>query len=258
MKNKKNYFLIVLGWILIVMGFLGFISVISGFHPNPIAGYIAYALFAIGGFFLIKYGNRKSVFKRNDINVTQFKTLTIGTQTWSSSNLNVSTFSNGDAILEAKTAVEWIRAGENGKPAWCCYENNLENVKIYGKLYNWFAVKDIRRIAPKGWHIPSDAEWTILIDNLGASAGTKMKSNYGWYRDGNGTNESGFDGLPGGLRQSNGSFNDNFRYGLWWSTTESDTHTTDALCCGLYNDDGNVGRGVNYKRIGLSVRCLMN
>jgi uncharacterized protein (TIGR02145 family) len=110
------------------------------------------------------------------------KSVQIGTQTWTTENLNVSTFRNGDPIMEAKTNEEWEQAGENKQPAWCYYENDPKNGAKYGKLYNWFAVNDPRGLAPAGFHIPTDAEWTILSTFLGgeSTAGKKMKSLSGW------------------------------------------------------------------------------
>ena len=108
--------------------------------------------------------------------------VTIGTQTWTSKNLNVSKFRNGEAIPLAKTTAEWELALDKKQPAWCYYENKGENGTTYGKLYNWYAVTDPRGLAPNGYHIPTDAEWTILTDYLGGDtiAGTKMKSTSGW------------------------------------------------------------------------------
>jgi uncharacterized protein (TIGR02145 family) len=106
------------------------------------------------------------------------QTVTIGTQVWMTKNLNVATFRNGDPIPEAKTDEEWERAGAEGKPAWCYYNNDPKNGTKYGKLYNWYAVNDPRGLAPSGYHVPPDAEWTILTDYLGGEydAGTKVKS----------------------------------------------------------------------------------
>ena len=106
----------------------------------------------------------------------------IGTQVWTSKNLEVSTFRNGEAIPEAKSKEEWAKAGVNRQPAWCYYDNDPNNGKKYGKLYNWYAVNDSRGLAPKGYYIPSDAEWTVLTDFLGGDgkAGEKMKSKSGW------------------------------------------------------------------------------
>jgi len=181
--------------------------------------------------------------------------VTIGTQVWTSTNLDVSTFRNGDPIPQAKTDAEWKGAGENKQPAWCYYYNDPSNGTKYGKLYNWYAVNDPRGLAPKGYHIPTDAEWTKLSDYLGGSgAGTKMKSTSGWKNDGNGNNSSGFSGLPGGSRSSNGTFNNVGSYGYWWSSTENTT--TSAWCRNLYYFDGGVSRDSYYKQYGVSVRCL--
>ena len=108
--------------------------------------------------------------------------ITIGTQTWTNKNLDVSTFRNGEAIPEAKSKEEWSKAGDNETAAFCYYEYDSKNGKVYGKLYNWYAVNDSRGLAPKGYHVPSDDEWTILTDFLGGSdiAGKKMKSKDGW------------------------------------------------------------------------------
>lgn len=150
------------------------------------------------------------------------KTIIIGQQVWMAENLNVDKFQNGDPILEAKTSEEWTNAGLDGKPAWCCYNNDPKNCERYGKLYNSFAINDPRGLVPEGWHIPTDLEWTLLTDYLGGEslAGPKMKFTNFWSENGNGTNESGFSGLPGGSRPLDGTF-DVFGYaGYWWVSTK--------------------------------------
>jgi uncharacterized protein (TIGR02145 family) len=160
---------------------------------------------------------------------SDFKTVKIGKQEWAAENLNVSNFRNGDAIPEAKNNEDWINAYENGKPVWCYYNYDPQNGKKYGKLYNWFVVKDSRGLAPAGWHIPTDAEWIQLMTFLGGDnfnlANKKMKTTTGWDNKyvGNGTNESGFSGLPGGTVNYEGNFYGIGRYGLWWSSTEEST-----------------------------------
>jgi len=187
--------------------------------------------------------------------ITYAQFVTIGTQVWMTKNLDVSTFRNGDPIPQAKTDEEWKKAGENKQPAWCYYNNDPANGAKYGKLYNWYAVNDSRGLAPVGYHIPSDAEWTKLTDFLGGNevAGTKMKSTDGWKGNGNGTNESGFSGLPGGYRSNYGSFSYVGDYGTWWSSSED--LTLSAWNRALSYDDGSVGRN-NYVKVGFSVRCL--
>jgi uncharacterized protein (TIGR02145 family) len=183
------------------------------------------------------------------------QTVKIGKQKWMTHNLDVSTFRNGDVIPEAKTEAEFKKAGDNKKPAWCYYGNDPENGKKYGKLYNWFVVNDSRGLAPAGFHIPSDAEWTKLSDNLGSMtvAGKKMKSKSEWKVDSNSTNSSGFSGLPGGY-----SYNGEFYFigstGKWWSSTEDYTYY--AWFRGLYDISINMTRYYSYKIDGYSVRCL--
>jgi len=184
------------------------------------------------------------------------QTVTIGTQVWMTKNLDVSTFRNGDPIPQAKTDEEWVKAGDNKQPAWCYYENDPANGAKYGKLYNWYAVSDSRGLAPVGYHVPSDAEWEKLVDYLGGEgkAGDKMKSKQGWAEDGNGTNSSGFSGLPGGTRYNYGAFIYIGEYGYWWSFTENNTN--DAWNCYLSFNYGDVSRNNLNKEEGFSVRCL--
>jgi len=184
------------------------------------------------------------------------QTVTIGKQVWMTKNLDVATFRNGDSIPHAKTNEEWTKAGENQQPAWCYYHNDPAKGVKYGRLYNWYAVNDSRGLAPTGWHIPSDAEWTKLTDFLGgeAVAGKKMKSKSGWKENGNGTNTSGFSGLPGGARYSGGSFFNVGYDGYWWSSTEN--NTSHAWSRNLNYSSGFVFRYSNYKLNGFSVRCL--
>ena len=182
----------------------------------------------------------------NNANAQQ---ITIGAQTWASANLNVTTFRNGDAIPEAKTWEAWDKA----EPAWCYYENDPANGEKYGRLYNWYAVIDPRGLAPKGWHVPSNDEWKILIDLLGGvnAAYTKMKSTNGWARDSVGSNESGFGSLPGGSCNSAQSFGGIGYASKWWSSTEYSSSTAWYLVISgtIYNSDDD-------KLSGLSVRCL--
>ena len=182
--------------------------------------------------------------------------VTIGQQVWMTKNLTVATFRNGDPIPEAKTDAEWQAAGENQQPAWCYYENESTNGTKYGKLYNWYAVNDPRGLAPEGYHVPTDAEWTQLSDYLGGEdvAGKKMKSTSGWIENGNGSNESGFNGLPGGSRFYNGTFNSLGSLGYWWSASE--VVTDYAYYRYLYHVNDDLFRLNLSKGEGFSVRCL--
>lgn len=192
------------------------------------------------------------------------QTVTIGTQVWMTKNLDVATFRNGEPIPQAKTDEEWTKAGENQQPAWCYYDNDPANDAKYGKLYNWYAVTDSRGLAQVGYHVPTDAEWSILTEYLGGDvpAGTKMKSKSGWnsvntgngLKSGNGTNTSGFSGLPGGLRYASGKFDDVGEFGNWWSSSESGPSNAWSRDLGYYRVD--FFRSNLYKELGFSVRCV--
>jgi uncharacterized protein (TIGR02145 family) len=191
------------------------------------------------------------------VNVKGQKTVTIGKQIWMTENLTVDKFRNGDSIPKAKTDKEWANAKNNKQPAWCYYDNDSANGAIYGKLYNWYAVNDIRGLAPKGYHVPSDSDWTQLSDLLGKNlAAIKMKSKSGWKKDHNGTNESGFSALPGGYR---GLF-DNSLYigsiGQWWSSTENTILGAETRF--LYYNNGYLIKKNEFKGAGFSVRCLLD
>ncbi|MEY3048663.1 MAG: hypothetical protein RL365_701 [Bacteroidota bacterium] len=195
-------------------------------------------------------------------NKPKSKEVKIGNQIWMTENLNVETFRNGDIVPEAKSAKDWLYAAKNKKPAWCYYENDLSNGKCYGKLYNWYALTDSRGLAPKGWHIPTYAEWSTLIDFLGGweNALSKMKSPSGWDNEGNGSNKSGFFALPGGFRYDDGSFSDIGFMGYWWSATDTNTRLPETAY--TINLDSFEGGGVTdynlYKNNGLSIRCIKN
>jgi len=178
-------------------------------------------------------------------------------QEWMEENLNVGIFRNGDSIPEAKTNEEWIKAGENKQPAWCYYDNDPTNGEKYGRLYNWYAVKDPRGLAPAGYKIPSYSDWEELVLKYGGQkfAGQALKNTTGWAEDGNGTNESGFSGLPGGLRNWDGIFDKIEKFGNWWSSSE-DVSSTNAWISSLDQKARKVYSHYYHKGVGLSVRCL--
>jgi uncharacterized protein (TIGR02145 family) len=182
-------------------------------------------------------------------------TVTIGTQVWAAANLNVNVFRNGDSIPEARTPQEWVAAGESGKPAWCYYNNDPASGLKYGKLYNWYAVNDPRGLEPDGWALSSDADWAELAYYSGGQkvAGTKMKTTSGWSEGNNGTNESGFTGLPGGYRIENGTFLNQGSIGTWWSSTGSNSRSA---IDHYLAQSGSLGRSSSPMQRGESVRCI--
>ena len=179
-------------------------------------------------------------------------------QVWMIRNLDVVTYRNGDTIPQVADPVQWegLTTG-----AWCWFDNDSATyAATYGRLYNWYAVNDPRGLAPQGWHIPSDAEWTTLTDCLGGEdvAGGKMKAVSSLWASSNvgATNSSGFTGLPGGLINFDGSFNSVGFAACWWSKTQTDSNPTEAWYRYLYYFTPVATRSSYLKSIGLSVRCV--
>ena len=183
--------------------------------------------------------------------------IVIGSYTWMTKNLNVSSFSNGDPIQEAKSAEEWIRLGASGIPAWCYYENDSNNDWVYGKLYNWFAVSDPRGLAPKGWYIPTHDDWGVLVNDLGGEegVGTKLKSNSDWYSNGRGDNSSGLNFMASGIRNEKGEFVVKGTMTILWSYDGFDKEDGWVRALSLENNKSFV-EGSMLKQYGMSVRCM--
>jgi len=190
-----------------------------------------------------------------DIDGNQYPVVEIGNQCWTKENLKTAKYADGSVIPNVTSDAQWpgLTTG-----AWCNYENSAGNDALYGKLYNWYTVADPRNVCPAGWHVPTDAEWTILTDFLGGElvAGGKMKTTTGWQAPNSGvTNESGFSGLPGGFRYDyDGTFGSVGTTGYWWCSSEYGPD--DAWRRHLYYLYGLAYRNYGNKRFGLSVRCL--
>jgi uncharacterized protein (TIGR02145 family) len=192
-----------------------------------------------------------------DIDGNTYETVQIGSQIWMKENLRTTKYANGDVIPNVTDGNQWSNLTTG---AWSCYSNDNQYQNIYGNLYNWFAVADQRNICPTGWHVPSDVEWTTLIDYLGdlSVTGGKMKSTDTYWQSPNqdATNQSGFSGLPGGLRDYDGTFIYIGYNGYWWDSSEAFTNLVwYHLLTYLH---GAVNYNYYYKESGLSVRCLKN
>lgn len=182
--------------------------------------------------------------------------VTIGTQRWATRNLDVATYRNGDPIPQVTDPTAWANLTTG---AWCYYNNDPANGAIYGKLYNWYAVNDSRGLAPEGWHVPSDAEWTTLTTFLGGTsvAGGKLKETgtTHWNSPNTGaTNETGFTALPGGYRPGTGIFADNGYSCTLWSSSANGNNL--AWQMQLLSNGNSFNRGSNYKNLGFSVRLI--
>jgi uncharacterized protein (TIGR02145 family) len=209
-----------------------------------------------------------------------YSTVSIGAQCWTTTNLKVTKFDDGSLIpdLTSSTSNPWATSGARTEYV---AGGVAGYVGTFGYLYNWYAVNDLRKLCPAGWHVPTDAEWTIMIQTLDPSqlvtnvnvltftgvqsstAGTVMKSTVtnssigsglGWNPGSPGTNTSGFSALPGGYRSAGGSFNFIRINAVFWSATENGTN----FAWGRYLNVGNsnVDRDFSNRSVGASVRCL--
>ena len=181
-----------------------------------------------------------------------YETVQIGEQCWFAENLRAENYKNGDFISANLDNSEWTSTTSG---ATVFYGDDVSSLQAYGRLYNWHAVDDARSLCPNAWRIPSDGDWTVLTDFLGgsATAGAQMKTTDGWNGDGDGANSSGFSGLPGGSRASNGNFYLAGSSGYWWSATPYGSSAWYRIVS--YNDDS-VNRNFAYHRNGYSVRCV--
>lgn len=228
----------------------------------------------------------------SDIDGNEYSLTDIASTTWTTENLRVQRFSNGDTILLANTKSEWITATNNKIPACAYYDFDPANGNEHGLLYNWHAVNDARGLAPDGFHIPSREEYLTVIDTLGGDvhAGNSMKSSNGWkdnwpfglkslrfkkhndgtpYHVGNGTNSSGFNALPSGGINSQGESEYMGIFGHYWTTTAPERTALDdkynqpdkAYFFDLKYHEGGCGEGsahwgIFFQSDGMSVRCV--
>ena len=185
-----------------------------------------------------------------------YPTLDLQNQCWMGSNLRTNRFANGDFIPFPLTTSGWSTTTTT--PAHALYNNDPANDSLFGRMYNWFAVTDTRGICPTGWHLPSDAEWTTLTTALGGTgvAGHAVKSTTGWASAGNGSNSSGFNGLPAGFRRETGVFEGLGSHTYWWSSTGLGLTPSNAYFRRASFNASNLFRDNNLKRLGLSIRCL--
>jgi uncharacterized protein (TIGR02145 family) len=155
-----------------------------------------------------------------DIDNNHYRIVQIGSQIWMAENLRTIRYNNGSAIPLVTDVIEWMSITT---PGFCWYNNDAATYYTYGALYNWYTV-NTGNLAPDGWHVPTDAEWTTLTNYIGGEsvAGGKLKekgtTHWNWPNS-LATNETGFTGLPGGYRIKEGLFGELQSSGYWWSST---------------------------------------
>jgi uncharacterized protein (TIGR02145 family) len=199
-----------------------------------------------------------------------YKTIVIGNREWMAENLKTTTYRNGDPIVSGLSATQW--AGTTSG-AWAHYNGDASLDCPYGKLYNFYACSDARQLCPTGWHIPTDGEWSALINQFDPSAqgginwsnfaGGPLKST-GTIQAGTGlwngpntgaTNASGFSALPGGFITIMGASNNSAINGYYWTSNE--VNSTTGYGRSFYHDPGSVIQTANFgKRSGMSIRCI--
>jgi len=191
-----------------------------------------------------------------DIDGNVYHTVTIGTQVWMVENLKVTRYNDGTAIPYVPDSADWVALKTQG---YCWYGNNASaNKNSYGALYNGYVLSSGKNIAPVGWHIPADSEWTILTTWLGGEnvAGDKLKeagSAHWSIMNVSATNESGFTALPGGYRGSFAKFAGMGSVGFWWSSTP---YGYGFLYRYMYDNDSRVESGNINKEWAYSIRCI--
>lgn len=197
-----------------------------------------------------------------DIDGNVYEVVKVGAQYWMTSNLIVTKYNDGTPIDYISSDDKWAEVAVSKAGAYCYYKEDDELKAKYGLLYNWHAV-DSGKLCPEGWHVPTFAEFMMLVNELGGDqlAGNVMKGTSGWrdYRneekpDYQGSNESGFDGRPGGYRTDAGAFLNEGKYGYWWCSSSGDGSNGDAVY--LYFNNPSVTKITALYRTGYSVRCI--
>ena len=218
----------------------------------------------ISGLLLLFSTAYKKVEQKNtvtDYDGNVYHTIKIGTQVWMLENLKTTHYRNGDAIIHAPGDKEWsgIELG-----AYCNYDNDPENAKIYGRLYNKAAVTDSRNIAPAGWHVPTTAEWKILQDYLGGAkiSGGKLKeegTKHWAFPNKGASNSSGFTAVPGGMRFRNGVFGSLGFVSYMWSAGPKRLDGTDSPWFRLVtSSEQSINHSDYSEATGFSVRLIQD
>lgn len=201
-----------------------------------------------------------SLIMLSKLNLAKAQEVKIGSQIWTTKNLSVLTFLNGDSIPKAQTSEEWVRAMDNKQPAWC-YSLNSNNIQTDGILYNFYAVNDSRGIAPKGWRIASNNDWSILIKNLGGNQKAfyylKINGNsfkacpmYG-YRVIDYDISTSLDGTSDTLNKKAPIFLDT----RWWASDKLNNDSAGYIMLSV-DDVKEIYFGIGNKGFGCSVLCI--
>ena len=250
-----------------------FTNNIAGLKANTTYYVRAFAINSAG----TGYGNEVSFTTLEEETLTDiegnvYQTITLGTQVWMAENLKTTKYRDGTSIPNVTDKFAWRDLSTD---AYCDYDNTPSNSDTYGRLYNWYAVTNSHNICPTGWHVPSLDEWETLdiyagrtTDGERHKAGGRLKetdTTHWEFPNTEASNESGFTGLPGGLRGwINGTFFNIGSNAYWWLASEVDSYWlpesertyTDAWIRYLSFDSGSIGSNSANKKNGYSVRCV--
>ncbi|MBX2963167.1 MAG: fibrobacter succinogenes major paralogous domain-containing protein [Cyclobacteriaceae bacterium] len=198
--------------------------------------------------------DEEDVSEVKDIDENLYHTVKIGSQTWMVENLKTTKYNDGTPIPNILDSWNQLMSG-----AYCNYDNILSNAEGNGRLYNFYAVNS-GKLCPKGWHVPSDDEWTSLIEYLGGKyeAASKLKeagASHWLPPFADGTNETGFTALPSGWKSGPTSFHDLGVGTAWWSSTIGSS-SDEAYTRQLYLSIHGINRNYTYHLYGMSVRCI--
>ena len=194
-----------------------------------------------------------------------YETVLIGEQCWFAENLSVEYYRNGDLITGDLSNTDWFEIEEGAQAA---FNNDVTNIAIYGRLYNWYAAVDGRGLCPNNWHVPSNPEWTILEEYIGSQGflnleGAALKSMSGWVSN-NGTDYFGFSALPGGFRSASyfgssvGIFSSLGAQGYWGTSSplENDYQWVRWLHHASTTIEGGSSNASAHPAAGTSIRCI--
>lgn len=200
-----------------------------------------------------------------DADGNKYRSVKIGTQTWMAENLRSTTYADGTPIPLVTNNTSWLNLGDNNTDkAYCWHNNDISNKDTYGALYSWAAAtngnssgNNTQGVCPSGWHLPSDAEWTTLVnyisnDGFSGIEGTALQAISGF----SGTDDYDFTALPGSYRKLTGLFGTVGNDGWWWSSTQYSA--ANAYYRRLYKGNSEIIRDDYYKSNGYSVRCVKN
>ncbi|MGF1586488.1 MAG: fibrobacter succinogenes major paralogous domain-containing protein [Bacteroidales bacterium] len=244
-----------------------FSSIIEGLNPGTVYYIRAYASNILGTAYGDEQSFRTYLQGVNDIDGNTYYTIGIGSQEWMGTNLKTTRYLNGDSINFISLSQEWESVTGAARTV---YNSDIENERVFGSLYNWYAVTDDRGICPPGWRVPGDEDWKVLERELGMStsssnrsglrdryAGGKLKERGTARWNGPNilaTDEYGFRALPGGYIDIKGNSQTRDRNGNWWTSTE--LHEINAIYRNLYHENAGIYRSGIHKNSGFSVRCM--